>query len=122
MTIDEANHTAVARMMAGTCDEGSAARVFGRHRNIRVAGKTGTLAQSAPTFIEHSWFVGFAPADKPELVVSVLIGNSEAWHLRGHEVARRMIDGALAPAPATAREKGRTAALARPEVLAAQAR
>jgi peptidoglycan glycosyltransferase len=113
---------AVARMMAGTCDEGSAARVFGRHRNIRVAGKTGTLAQSAPTFIEHSWFVGFAPTDKPELVVSVLIGNSEAWHLRGHEVARRMIDGALAPAPATAREKGRTAALARPQVLAARAR
>jgi peptidoglycan glycosyltransferase len=120
--IAEETARAVARMMAGTCDEGSAARVFGRRRGIRVAGKTGTLAQSAPTFIEHSWFVGFAPADKPELVVSVLIGNSEAWHLRGHEVARRMIDGALAPAPATAREKGRTAALARPDVLAARAR
>jgi len=106
---------AIAHMMEGTCDDGSAARVFGRHRSIRVAGKTGTLASSAPAFIEHSWFVGFAPADKPEIVVSVLIGNSEAWHLRGHEAAKRLIDQALAPAPATApataREKGRSASL-----------
>jgi peptidoglycan glycosyltransferase len=111
---------AVARMMAGTCDDGSAARVFGKRRSIRVAGKTGTLAQSAPTFIEHSWFVGFAPADRPELVVSVLIGNSEAWHLRGHEVAKQLIDKALAPA--TPREKGRTAAVIRPTAIAARGR
>lgn len=111
---------AVARMMAGTCDEGSAARVFGKRAAVRVAGKTGTLAQSKPTFIEHSWFVGFAPADRPALVVSVLIGNAEAWHLRGHEVAKRLIDSALAQAPAPAtpaaspRGKGRAAARARP--------
>ena len=109
---------AVARMMAGTCDEGSAARVFGKRRHIRVAGKTGTLAQSSPTFIEHSWFVGFAPADKPELVVSVLIGNSESWHLRGHEVAKRLIDQALAPAPASPRGKSRTAARVSPAARA----
>jgi penicillin-binding protein A len=107
-------------MMAGTCDEGSAARVFGRRRNIRVAGKTGTLARSEPVRIEHSWFVGFAPAEKPEIVVSVLIGNSDAWHLRGHEVAKRLIDQALGPAPATAREKGRTAAVVRPVTVAAR--
>jgi cell division protein FtsI/penicillin-binding protein 2 len=45
--------------------------------------------------MEHSWFVGFAPADKPEIVVSVLLGNPESWHLRGHEAAKRMIDVAL---------------------------
>ena len=112
---------AVARMMAGTCDDGSAARVFGKHRNIRVAGKTGTLAQSKPSFIEHSWFVGFAPTDKPELVVSVLIGNSESWHLRGHEVAKRLIDLALAPtpaAPAAPRGKARAAARQNPAARA----
>jgi cell division protein FtsI/penicillin-binding protein 2 len=89
-------------MMAGTCDDGSAARVFGKHRKVRVAGKTGTLSHHTPFRIEHSWFVGFAPADRPEIVVSVLIGNSDSWHLRGHEVARRVIDRALAPAPGTA--------------------
>jgi len=110
--------SAIARMMAGTCDEGSAARVFGKHRAIRVAGKTGTLSQSDPVHIEHSWFVGFAPAEKPEIVVSVLIGNALDWHLRGHEVAKRLIDQALAPAPATSREKGRSASLVRPDAVA----
>ncbi len=115
---------AIARMMAGTCDDGSAARVFGKHRvtassgararRWRVAGKTGTLTHTTPFHIEHSWFVGFAPAEQPEIIVSVLIGNSESWHLRGHEVAKRLIDRALAPAPATTREKGRSAGPVRP--------
>jgi len=113
---------AIARMMAGTCDEGSAARVFGRHRGVRVAGKTGTISRSEPFHIEHSWFVGFAPAEKPEIVVSVLIGNSEAWHLRGHEVAKRLIDRALAPTPATSREKDRRAARGRSATMAARSR
>jgi cell division protein FtsI/penicillin-binding protein 2 len=119
-TIPAENARAVARMMAGTCDEGSAARVFGRRRAIRVAGKTGTLSTSSPIRIEHSWFVGFAPAEKPEIVVSVLLGNSDAWHLRGHETAKRMIEQALAPVPASAREKSRTAARVRPGSLAAR--
>lgn len=125
--LPEETARAIARMMEGTCDDGSAARVFGRHRTARVAGKTGTLAVSAPSFIEHSWFIGYAPADKPEIVVSVLIGNGEAWHLRGHEVAKRLIDQALSPpspgpAPASAREKGRSAAVAAPGAVVARAR
>lgn len=91
----------VAKMMVGTCEEGSATKSFGRGRKLKTAGKTGTLAKSEPFFMEHSWFVGFAPADKPEIVVSVLFGNPENWHLRGQEAARRMIDRA------TAREKDR---------------
>ncbi|MEO8705879.1 MAG: penicillin-binding transpeptidase domain-containing protein [Kofleriaceae bacterium] len=97
---------AVARMMVDTCDAGSAAKSFGRGNKIRVAGKTGTLARTEPFYMEHSWFVGYAPADKPEIVVAVLLGNPESWHLRGHEAARRMIDKALRPA--NVREKDRT--------------
>ena len=103
---------AVARMMVGTCDGGSAARVFAPQRKVKVAGKTGTLTQTTPFHIEHSWFVGFAPADKPEIVVSVLLGNALDWHLRGHEAAKRLIDRALAPA--TDREKDRRAARSSP--------
>ena len=100
----------VARMMVGTCDSGSASRSFGRRSDLKVAGKTGTLAQSAPFYMEHSWFVGFAPAEKPQVIVSVLFGNAENWHLKGHEAARKLIDRALRPA--TQREKDRTAAIA----------
>jgi len=82
-------------MMQGTCEFGSAARSFGKRRPIRVAGKTGTLARTAPFYMEHSWFVGYAPADQPKIIVSVVLGNPENWHLRGHEAARRLIDKAL---------------------------
>jgi len=88
---------AVSRMMIGTCEFGSAAKSFGKKQS--VAGKTGTLATSEPFYMEHSWFVGYAPADKPEIIVSVLLGNPENWHLRGHEAARKLIDRAIRRAP-----------------------
>ncbi|MDX2088199.1 MAG: penicillin-binding transpeptidase domain-containing protein [Kofleriaceae bacterium] len=86
----------VAKMMIGTCDSGSAAKIFNRgERPWKVAGKTGTLTRNEPFYMEHSWFVGFAPAERPEVIVSVLFGNPENWHLRGHEAAKRLIDRAL---------------------------
>lgn len=91
----------VAKMMVQTCEDGSAAKSFGRSRKVQAAGKTGTLSKTEPFFMEHSWFVGFAPAEHPEIVVSVLYGNPENWHLRGQEAARRLIDRA------TSREKDR---------------
>ncbi len=93
--LDEKVAKAVATMMEGTCESGSASKTFRRHKKVEVAGKTGTLSTSKPFYMEHSWFVGFAPADQPEIVVSVLLGNPESWHLRGHEAAKRMIDRAI---------------------------
>jgi len=88
----------VARMMVGTCENGSAAKTFRNDPSPwKVAGKTGTLTREQPFYMEHSWFVGFAPVDKPSIVVSVVLGNPENWHLRGHEAARRLIDRALRP-------------------------
>ena len=101
---------AVARMMVGTCTSGSAAKTFTRRKKVSVAGKTGTLTKTEPFYMEHSWFVGFAPTDKPQLVVSVLLGNPESWHLRGHEAARRLIDKALAP-PKSADARGKDRAV-----------
>ncbi len=108
MSADAASQ--IARMMVGTCDSGSAAKSFGGRTQVKVAGKTGTLTRTEPFYMEHSWFVGFAPADKPEVIVSVLFGNSENWHLRGHEAARRLIDRALR-SDATSRAKDRTAGM-----------
>ena len=86
---------AVGKMMLATCEIGSAAKSFGKHQPIRVAGKTGTLTRTEPFYMEHSWFVGYAPAQQPQIIVSVLLGNPENWHLRGHEAARRLIDRAI---------------------------
>jgi cell division protein FtsI/penicillin-binding protein 2 len=100
----------VGKMMVATCDSGSASRTFRKKRTVKVAGKTGTLAIREPFFMEHSWFVGFAPADAPQVVVSVLLGNPESWHIRGHEAAKRMIDRALG---ATRSEEDRDAKLSK---------
>lgn len=40
-------------------------------KNIQVASKTGTAENS--TGENHSWYVGFAPADDPKVVVAVIV-------------------------------------------------
>ena len=63
-------------MMTKTCASGSAASAFAGRRGIRdiaVAGKTGTLSRDEAPYMQYSWFVGFAPADKPSIVVAVMI-------------------------------------------------
>ncbi len=59
-------------MMESVVAEGSgrAARVPG----VAVAGKTGT-AQVAEGVADHNWFVGFAPADDPQIAVAVFVAN-----------------------------------------------
>jgi penicillin-binding protein 2 len=45
-----------------------------RIRGVTMAGKTGT-AQN-PHGENHSWFVGFAPVENPEIVVCVIVENA----------------------------------------------
>jgi hypothetical protein len=46
-----------------------------RRADLAVAGKTGT-AQN-PHGDDHGWFIGFAPADKPELIVGGIMEFAE---------------------------------------------
>lgn len=59
-------------MMEAVVDRGTGgnARIDG----VRVAGKTGT-AQNATGKGPHAWFIGFAPADDPQVAVAVLVEN-----------------------------------------------
>ncbi len=56
-------------LMVGVVENGtgSGARISG----ISVAGKTGTAENE--TNRDHAWFVGFAPADNPQIAVAVLL-------------------------------------------------
>ncbi len=99
--VDEAVATAVGSMMAATCSSGSAAKSF-RGRKQPVAGKTGTLAQDTPYYLEYSWFVGFArPAagDAPDVSISVVVGNAENWWMKAHTAAREVLDRAQGRGP-----------------------
>ena len=94
--LDERTAWAVARMMEQTVADGSSFKTFhdraGRPflPNIRIAGKTGTL-QTKKTGTLHTWWVGFAPADKPEIALSVLVNNRGPWRVKGTHVAADML-------------------------------
>ncbi|HEY7878512.1 MAG TPA: penicillin-binding transpeptidase domain-containing protein, partial [Gemmatimonadaceae bacterium] len=57
--------------LAGVVASGTArsAQIHG----VVLAGKTGSAQNSQDRTRDHAWFVGFAPADDPKIVVAVLI-------------------------------------------------
>ncbi|MCC6746329.1 MAG: penicillin-binding protein [Deltaproteobacteria bacterium] len=84
------------RMMVAATETGTARQGFHTRRGrphfpgIPVAGKTGSLAKQNP-FVHYSWFVGFAPADKPEVVFSVLLGNPMKWRIKASTAAQLLL-------------------------------
>ena len=73
-------------MMVNVVDSGTgtAAQIPG----VSVAGKTGT-AQHGTGEDPHAWFVGFAPADDPQIAVAVVV-------LDGGDLGREATGGAVA--------------------------
>ncbi len=61
--------TVLRRAMIAVVESGTARG--SRLANVTIAGKTAT-AQN-PHGLDHGWFIGFAPADKPEIVVGAII-------------------------------------------------
>jgi penicillin-binding protein 2 len=58
--------------LAGVVGEGGTA-ASARIRGVVLAGKTGTAQNSQDPLHHHAWFVGFAPADDPKIVVAVML-------------------------------------------------
>lgn len=77
----------VAVVQYGT---GTAARLPG----VTVAGKTGTATN--PLGRSHSWFVCFAPADKPRVAVAVVVENVGYGATYALPIARDVLASALA--------------------------
>lgn len=61
--------------------------------NVQVAGKTGTAEVTSGE--PHAWFVGFAPAVQPRVVVAVLVENGGAGGSVAAPIAREVIAAAL---------------------------
>lgn len=64
--------------------------------NIAVAGKTGT-AEVGGGRPPHAWFVGFAPAEKPQVAVAVLVENGGSGGRAAAPLARILLEAALQP-------------------------
>jgi len=89
--IDEATATEMTDMMLKAVEDGTgkAAQI----PNISVAGKTGTaeVANGDP----HAWFIGFAPAQNPKIVVAVIVENGGLGSKGAAPLAKRVIQKAL---------------------------
>lgn len=68
---------------------GSAARFGG----IKVAGKTGTAENSQGQ--PHAWFIGFAPADNPQIAIAVIVENGGGGGSVAAPIARRIMSMAI---------------------------
>ena len=84
------------RMMEVTVRSGTCRHAFsdpsGRPYlgNMRVSGKTGTLRPEANEGMT-SWFIGFAPSQNPEVVISVMLENGAVWRQKANELARDLL-------------------------------
>jgi cell division protein FtsI/penicillin-binding protein 2 len=91
--VQSATAKELAKMMTHTVLDGSARQAFHDSKGraylpgITVAGKTGTLTKSE-TERYYTWFVGFAPADNPEVAVATLVVNTPTWHIKAPDLAR----------------------------------
>ena len=70
--------------------EGTAAAYFSG-ASYDVAGKTGTAEYSGGEH-DYSWFVGFGNVENPEVVVSVLVEESDVNGVKATAVARKILD------------------------------
>jgi peptidoglycan glycosyltransferase len=107
--VDAAAAREVGRMMELTTRIGTAKGTFRDKRGRRllpfeVAGKTGTLsAETDHGYVGYSWFVGYAPAERPTIAFAVVLGNNPTWRIKATYVGRHIVSEVLAapkaPAP-----------------------
>lgn len=86
----------VAKMMRETVANGSAFKSFHDARGlpylpgVSVAGKTGTLTDYKRNRF-YTWFIGFAPAEAPEVAISALVVNTPDWSIKAPQMAREVL-------------------------------
>lgn len=90
--IDAGAARALRRMMTETVASGTGRRGFsqGPKLGVTAGGKTGSLTDYK-TGLDTSWFVGFAPADAPEYVVSAVVVNTAKWHIKAPWLAKEAL-------------------------------
>lgn len=59
---------------------------------LTLAGKTGTAQAPGETALPHAWFVGYAPADAPEIAVAVVVENSGEGAAIASPIFRRITE------------------------------
>ena len=82
---------AIKQMMVTVVNDGTGSGAY--LPGIRVAGKTGTAENSLDA--SHAWFIGFAPADNPEIAIAVIVENAGSGGSIAAPIAGRILAKAL---------------------------
>jgi penicillin-binding protein A len=98
--LPEAQAKVMKKAMIRAVKKGSARRAFLERRRpamgrLGAGGKTGSLFIRSKAGQDLSWFVGFAPADKPEIAVAAYVINGPKWRIRAPYVGREALRAAL---------------------------
>lgn len=94
LDISEKTINLVTEGLKQVCETGGTAWPFFEFP-VRVAGKTGTAEFGSDVKSEqartHAWFTGFAPADKPEIAITVLLEGGGEGSYQAAPVAKELL-------------------------------
>lgn len=76
--------------MTAVVEEGTATKLSGRE--YTAAGKTGSAEYGKVKGNSHAWFTGFAPADDPEVCVTIIVEGAGSGGDHAVPIARRIFD------------------------------
>lgn len=77
-------------LMCDVVEEGTATRLKGL--SYTAAGKTGSAEYGTVKGDSHAWFTGFAPADEPQVCVTIIIEGAGAGGDYAVPIAKRIFD------------------------------
>ena len=92
--ISEDEAVALQELMTAVVEEGTATKLSGL--NYTAAGKTGSAEYNNVKGDSHAWFTGFAPADNPEVCVTIIVEGAGSGGDYAVPMARRIFDAYFA--------------------------
>ena len=80
----------LTEMMTQVVNKGTASKLKGL--SYQAAGKTGSAEFNSDKSHSHAWFTGFAPAEDPEICVTVIVEDAGSGGSAAVPVAKRVFD------------------------------
>lgn len=80
----------LTELMVGVVNEGTATKL--KSDLYQAAGKTGSAEYNGVKEDSHAWFTGFAPADDPEIAVTIIIEGIGSGGDYAAPIAKRIFD------------------------------
>ncbi len=92
----------IKEALAGVVNEPGGTAHSAQSQAVLIAGKTGTAqvvgkkrGVSGEKYMDHAWFVAFAPVDKPEIAISVFVEHGGHGGTAAAPIAKRAIEAYL---------------------------